>query len=413
MVALAAGAGGPPTAYFQDPLQIAGIAMSGIALALVALGLVRARRARLSKAFLLDSHGTPLKELVLDRRCSLTLKEATGKLPPERPEAEVNVSGYRVRSVPAGNLRLLLASRGRITPDHVHYAKFLMFSAEDRFDGAVVAEDSEPATSKALTGQGEGGVAPGPASAGATPAPLAQSAAQITNREQGLASERDLRQLEEQLRSEASGLERERTRIQAWSKDLEAREEALEHAASDAESRAAAVSAREAAFAAKERERADEERRSSAGPAPAADPAAMAETQGRREADAAELGEQRRNLEVDKQQVTRDRKFLQRRVLDLLAREEAVREQELSAEAEAAKLAASRQELEAARAELQSEKAERPQFDLDEAKRDIEKRIKILQEKALDLLQREEKLRQRDEEDRPHETKPQGKTDRQ
>ena len=439
-MALAA-AGGAPPAYFQDPLQIAGIAMSGLALALVLLGLVRARRARLSKAFLLDSQGTPLKELVLDPRCTLTLAEATGNLPDGGPEAEARVSGYRVLSVPANNLRLILASRGRITPDHVHYAKFLMVSVQDRSEDVPMVPHAAAAPAGTIAdAQVEG---PDPA---------------------------ELQRLEEHLRSEASSLERERVRIQSWSKDLEGREEVLERAASEAEARTVALVTREAAVAAEDAKR-RAEGRPPMEPAAESEPA-PAETSVRIETNLAELEDERRILAegqqslrkrlieveyreekvrtldrelrgqvqdlratvkaltadrdrlaadletrqtapkappspavqastkggVDWEQVEKDRKFLQKWALDLIAHEEAVRDRETALEKEAAKLSASRKKLEAERSHAKTAKEEEASFDIEAARKDIEKRIKILQEKALDLLQREEKLRKRNEE---------------
>jgi uncharacterized protein (DUF3084 family) len=104
--------------------------------------------------------------------------------------------------------------------------------------------------------------------------------------------------------------------------------------------------------------------------------------------------------EADHAQVQKERKFLQRRAIELLDREERVRDQEMKlAEREGAvgrreeHLNARIAELEQARAALAAEP--HAQMDLDEARKDIERRVKIIQQKALDLLDREEKLRKR------------------
>jgi hypothetical protein len=100
----------------------------------------------------------------------------------------------------------------------------------------------------------------------------------------------------------------------------------------------------------------------------------------------------------DRKQLEKDRKVVEQRALDLQAREEKVRQRELTAAAEHEKIENVRKENEAALAKLEAAKTPAPEFDVEAARREIDARVKIIQKKAFDLLDREEALRKREEE---------------
>ncbi|HEX9340128.1 MAG TPA: hypothetical protein VF992_03015 [Thermoplasmata archaeon] len=112
----------------------------------------------------------------------------------------------------------------------------------------------------------------------------------------------------------------------------------------------------------------------------------------------------RKAVNGDAAELARERKFLQRRAIELLDREERVRdregrvderEQDLDRRGES--LAALEQDLERSKA-LLAQAGPQPaevRADADEVRKDIERRVKIIQQKALELLDREAKLRKR------------------
>ena len=108
--------------------------------------------------------------------------------------------------------------------------------------------------------------------------------------------------------------------------------------------------------------------------------------------------------EGEKAELARERKFLQRRAIELLDREERVRDRETKVEERERSLARRDEELSARERDAERQRAllaqAKPQpadarTDSDEARKDIERRVKIIQQKALELLDREEKLRKR------------------
>ncbi len=125
-------------------------------------------------------------------------------------------------------------------------------------------------------------------------------------------------------------------------------------------------------------------------------------------------------------EVTKNMRFLQKKALDVLDREERVRLREVKAEEEGRLLEARGQILEGKERQIEAdqgdmtskldkvkaeneklkgqlrdaEKNVRPVLDMEEWKKDIENRVKIIQRKALELLDREEKLRKREEDHR-------------
>ncbi len=112
----------------------------------------------------------------------------------------------------------------------------------------------------------------------------------------------------------------------------------------------------------------------------------------------------KRAEEGEKAELARERKFLQRRAIELLDREERVRDHEARAEQRERDVARREDEVVAREADLERQKVLLAQAKLqpaevraesNEARKDIERRVKIIQQKALELLDREEKLRKR------------------
>ena len=108
-----------------------------------------------------------------------------------------------------------------------------------------------------------------------------------------------------------------------------------------------------------------------------------------------------KELELAKAEVAKERKFLQRRAIEMLDREEKARDRE--AKLDEREKALARREQDFVARESAAAKA-KPLIvpstppapgAIDEARKDIERRVKIIQQKALELLDREEKLRKR------------------
>jgi len=109
-------------------------------------------------------------------------------------------------------------------------------------------------------------------------------------------------------------------------------------------------------------------------------------------------------IEMEKAQLSKERKFLQRRAIELLDREEQVRDRDMKLTDREHALRAREEELAGREAEIEKQKATLApaapaavalKVDVEEARKDIDRRVKIIQQKALELLDREEKLQKR------------------
>lgn len=152
----------------------------------------------------------------------------------------------------------------------------------------------------------------------------------------------------------------------------------------------------------------------------------QAAAEARREANALRAEAEKLKTQADAMQaeVAKNMRFLQKKALDVLDREEKTRAREakvdeqnhllesraqileekdrvFDAEKEelTGRLEKAKQENEKLKARLaEAEKAGKGAIDMEEWKRDMDNRVKIIQKKALDLLDREEKLRKKEEE---------------
>ncbi len=177
------------------------------------------------------------------------------------------------------------------------------------------------------------------------------------------------KELEQRARESAESLERER-------KDTAAREAEAERMRAAIEARVQELSTR---FAQMAKDRLVNSHKPAEAPA---SPAAAQE------------------LETAKAELAKERRFLQRRAIEMLDREEKVRAREMAFGDREGALTKREQEVmarEAAQERMKAatEAAPSPSVDTDEARKDIERRVKIIQQKALELLDREEKLRKR------------------
>ncbi len=100
-------------------------------------------------------------------------------------------------------------------------------------------------------------------------------------------------------------------------------------------------------------------------------------------------------LAAGKEELAKERKFLQRRAIEMLDREEKVRAREMTLDDREAAIAKREQEVAAREATAGRPPAAALSPDAEETRKDLDRRVKIIQQKALELLDREEKLRKR------------------
>lgn len=114
--------------------------------------------------------------------------------------------------------------------------------------------------------------------------------------------------------------------------------------------------------------------------------------------------EVRKAMDGEKAELARERKFLQRRAIELLDREERVRDREGKTDERDRDVSRRTEDLTTRERDLERRvtlvaqvKSQAPDIrsEADAAKKDIDRRVKIIQQKALELLDREEKLRRR------------------
>jgi len=310
----------------------------------------RGTKATLHKLFILDAQGGLAGEVPIDEDCVVEYGEFLAAV----PEAglgdgkSVFLSEWKATAIHGERLSLVAISKGPLGPEEVSWAKAALVAAEAHLSAPKddEGEDAPPA------GPDKGAM---------------ESLARALDGREAQLKERE-RLLAEKDAVTRNALDAQRANMEARIADLRAQIEAA-RAQHEEDVRALAA----------EREKVREETEAMAKAPPPSKPAVDPR-----------IEEDRRQLEVD-------RKYLQKYALDVIAREESVRDRETRLEEEAAKLAKAREELEAVRAEVEAAKAAPPAADLEAQKREIEQRVKILQQKAVDLLAREEKLREREQ----------------
>lgn len=310
-------------------------------------------KATLHKLFILDAQGGYAGEFSPDPECVVEYSEFLALVPDEglADGKGLFMGEWRATAIHGERMSLIALSKGQLGQEELTWAKAALIAAEAQLTH-VETEDS-----------------PAPPPTGPDKGVMESLSRAITEREEQLASrEAVLREMQEKTQSAVEGFRQEK---EAEIADLRAQLEAA-RAQHQADVKSLAM----------EREALRKELDAIAKaprPAPAATPSA---------ADP--------RIEAGRKQNEADRKYLQKHALDLIAREEAIRDREMKVEEESEKLAATRGELDAMRAEIQAAKAAGPSPEEEAAKHELEMRMKILEQKSLDLLQREEKLRARE-----------------
>src|SRR2546428_566875 len=326
-----------------------GPALSGI---LMAAPLKKVARAQLKKIYVLDERGEMAGEYILDQDCPIDYNDFLKVLPDEGigDRDSLFVGEYVFTAFQSGKFVFVLLSRGQLAPEDVNWTALLLTAA----DSHLAAAASRPAPARAAEPKPDldKGLAERDARARGRAARLAQ-------REGGAKDAVALRE-KERAEAGAGAGEKENTRREI-------------------ESRVADLSQR---FTSMAKERLVASHRP---------PGEVSE-------------EVRKAMEGEKAELARERKFLQRRAIELLDREERVRDREARVDERDREfgrreqdLATREQDLDRQRTLLAQAKPQAPEVraEPDEAKKDIERRVKIIQQKALELLDREEKLRRR------------------
>lgn len=441
---------------------VSGILMQGLSAPLAAVLMAapsrKTTRALLKKIYVLDERGDMTGEHILDADCPIDYNDFLKVLPPEGigDRDSLFVGEYVFTAFQSGKFVFVLLSRGHLAREDVDWTALLLTAADSHLAPASgrtpVARIAEPkpdvdrafADREARLAEKEKTLAEQEAKLRAESANLQGRQEELNRQKTGLVSLADYAARMQD--SVASGVSRaqktlEMTENLAASRTLESKQ-ADAKAATDARSsfdqeRKALLAEKNAlearykeatsqiarlehqakdAIATLEKERAESTAR------------IAVEEQTRHEVESrvteltqrfaamanerlvashrptGESDEVRKAMEGEKAELARERKFLQRRAIELLDREERVRDRETKAddrEHEQARrtddLTTKEQDVARQRAVLAQTKSPvtEVQAEGDEAKKDIERRVKIIQQKALELLDREEKLRRR------------------
>jgi hypothetical protein len=446
----------------QGPMEalVTGILMRGLSPALTAVLMAapsrKTVRAQLKKIYVLDDRGEMTGEYVLDADCPIDYDDFLKVLPPEGigDRDSLFVGEYVFTAFQSGKLVFVLLSRGHLAAEDVDWTALLLTAADShlapgnrapaRTTEAKQDLDKASAEREARFKAKEKSLAEQEAKLQGESANLLGRQEELNRQKAGLTAladyaarmqdsvtrgvSRAMKTLEmtEQLAA-SRHLESKKTDSKATSDAQQAFEQernALLIAKNEVDVRYREATAQIAKFEREardaitslEKERAsantrlaDEERTRKEIESRVADMsqrfAAMAKE--RLVASHREPGEPdevRKTMEGEKGELTRERKFLQRRAIELLDREERVRDREAKSDEREHELARRIEELATKEQDVARQKtiiaqAKTPMPDVrvqaDEAKKDIERRVKIIQQKALELLDREEKLRRR------------------
>ncbi|HYT00371.1 MAG TPA: hypothetical protein VEO20_06860 [Thermoplasmata archaeon] len=442
---------------------LSGIVLRGLSPAflsvLMAAPMKKVARAQLKKIYVLDERGEMSGEYVLDPDCPVDFNDFLKVLPNEGigDRDSLFVGEYVFTAFQSGKFVFVLLSRGQLTREDVDWTSLLLTAADTHLAQTVTRP--APARPPEARAEADKGVAEREARLGAREKTLAEleaklkaEAANLQGRQEELARQKkrlsDLADYTSRMQDGVTKgvsravktLEMAKTisaaaRTESTKSDskaaLDARQQfdqekkAFLAAKADLESKYREAIAKNAqlekaiqdATATLQRERSESSAR------------AAEEEKTRREIETrvAELSQRfaamakerlvashrptgevseevKKAVEGEKAELTRERKFLQRRAIELLDREERVRDREGRVDERERELAHDEEELTAREQDLERSKTllaqARPQApevrgEPDEAKKDIDRRVKIIQQKALELLDREEKLRRR------------------
>ena len=447
----------------QGPMKalVTGILMRGLSPALTAVLMAapsrKTARAQLKKIYVLDDRGEMTGEYVLDADCPIDYDDFLKVLPPEGigDRDSLFVGEYVFTAFQSGKLVFVLLSRGHLASEDVDWTALLLTAADSHLAAGnraapARATETKPDVDRA-SAEREARLKAKEKSLAEQEAKLQGESANLLGRQEELSRQkagltaladyaarmqdsvtrgvsRAMKTLEmtEQLAA-SRHLESKKTDSKATSDAQQAFEQernALLAAKNEVDVRYREATAQIAKFereardaiTALEKERAnantrlaDEERTRKEIEGRVAEMsqrfAAMAKE--RLVASHREPGETdavRKTMEGEKGELARERKFLQRRAIELLDREERIRDREAKSDEREHELARRVEDLTTKEQDVARQKtiiaqAKTPIPDAraqaDEAKKDIERRVKIIQQKALELLDREEKLRRR------------------
>jgi DNA repair exonuclease SbcCD ATPase subunit len=441
---------------------VSGILMRGLSPTLLSVLMAapsrKTVRAQLKKIYVLDDHGEMAGEYILDADCPIDYDDFLKVLPPEGigDRDSLFVGEYVFTAFQSGKFVFVLLSRGHLTSEDVDWTALLLTAADSHLAAAkgaapVRPPETKPDLDKAVAERESRLVAREKAFA-EQEAKLKAESANLLGRQEELGRQKaNLTALADYAArmqdSVTRGVSRaaktlEMTEQIAASQKLESKKvdsktgdarqafeqerKALLTEKGELESRYREASSQiekfqkdsREAVAALEKERgeaaarsAEEEKTRKEIEARVADLsqrfAAMAKERiaaSHREPAPGETDEVRKAMEGEKGELVRERKFLQRRAIELLDREERVRDREAKSDDREHELARRMDDLTTREQDVSRQKAlltqaKTPVPDVraqtDDAKKDIERRVKIIQQKALELLDREEKLRRR------------------
>ncbi len=432
-----------------------GPAVSGI---LMAAPLKKVTRAQLKKIYVLDERGEMAGEYILDSDCPIDYSDFLKVLPDEGigDRDSLFVGEYVFTAFQSGKFVFVLLSRGQLAPDDVNWTALLLTAADSHLASAANGPPPARAEPKPDADKGfaerDARLQAKEKSLAVLEAKLKADAANLSGRQEELDRQKArlaaLADYSTQLQDAVSkGASRSAKTLEIAEQLAASSDEESKKAGSKASSevRQAFEQERKAFIAAKtdletryqeastriaqlEKEAKDsvailEKERTEASARAAEDDKTRREIESR-VADLSqrftsmakerlvashrppgEVSEEvRKAMEGEKAELARERKFLQRRAIELLDREERVRDREARVDERDGEfgrreqdLAAREQDLDRQRTLLAQAKPQAPEVraEPDEAKKDIERRVKIIQQKALELLDREEKLRKR------------------
>ena len=440
---------------------VSGVLLRGLSPALAAVLMAapsrKAVRAQLKKIYVLNDHGEMTGEYTLDADCPIDYDDFLKVLPPEGigDRDSLFVGEYVFTAFQSGKLVFVLLSRGHLASEDVDWTALLLTAADSHLAPASRPAPARPTEAKPdldkASGEREVRLKAKEKTLAEQEVKLQAESANLLGRQEELNRQkagltaladyaarmqdsvtrgvsRAMKTLEmtEQLAANRN-LESKKTDSRATSDARQAFDQernALLAAKNEVDARYHEATSQIAKFeketkdaiAALEKERAtattrlaDEEKMRKEIESRVADMSQRFAAMAKERLVASHHGpgetdEVRKTMEGEKGELARERKFLQRRAIELLDREERVRDREAKSDEREHELARRIEELTTKEQDVARQKTiiaqvKTPVSDVrtqaDEAKKDIERRVKIIQQKALELLDREEKLRRR------------------